>query len=173
MEINAVENHVMIEKAVPKRRIVRSDGALYVLMLVLVIGVIAAGNALNARLGLPPLFVQLVLYVILLAAGYFVYRHCLIAFRYALTNRMLSVDRIIGKKIRGDENIHLSDIVAIRPFSEIAGDAGKLRALYVNRKRDALAVTVFAGGKRYTLLMSPSEEFTGKLLAQWKTARKK
>lgn len=168
-----VENHVMIEKVAPKRRFVRSDGALYALMLALVFGVIVLGNALNTRWGLPRLFVQLGLYAVLLALGYWVYRRCLVTFRYALTNRMLSIDRIVGKKIRGDENIHLSDIVAVRPFAGMQDEPGKLRRLYVDKKRDALAVTVLAGGKRYTVLMSPSEEFAGKLMTQWKIARKK
>ena len=173
METSVVENHVMIEKAAPRRQFVRSDGALYVLMLALVVGVIVAGNVLSARWGLPRLYVQLSLYAVLIAAGYWVYRHCLVVFRYALTDRMLTIDRIVGKKVRNDENVHLCDIVALRPFDKTNRDTGKLRGLYVNRRRDALAVTVSAGGRRFTILMSPSEEFAGKLLTQWKTARKK
>ncbi len=173
MEASAVENHVMMEKAAPRRQFVRSDGALYVLMLVLVIGVIVAGNALSALWGLPRLYVQLALYAVLIAVGYWVYRRCLVVFRYSLTDRMLTIDRIVGKKMRNDENVHLCDIVALRPFDGTNRDTGKLRWLYVNRRRDTLAVTVSTGGRRFTILMSPSEEFAGKLLAQWKTARKK
>lgn len=173
VEEYVVENHVLMEKVTPTRQFVRSDGALYVLLIFLVLGIIMAGNALSVLWNLPRLFVQLTLYVILIGIGYFVYRKCLIGFRYSLTDRMLGIDRIVGKKSRPEAGVHLSDIVAIRPFGEVAEETGKVHGLYVNRKRDALAVIVSVGGKRQTLLINPSEEFTGKLMAQWKIARKK
>lgn len=168
-----IERHVALEKAVPKRRIVRSDGALYVLLLASVVLIIMAGNVLSSLWSIPRLPVQVALYAILLVIGYVVYRRCIVTFRYALTDRMLAVDRIVGRKERSEENVHLLDIVAIHPLQQARGALGKCRGLYVNSKRDALAVTVQAAGKRYTILMSPSEEFAGKLMAQWKTARKK
>ena len=173
MENSVVQNHVMGEKVEPARRFIRSDGALYALLLLLTLGVITAANALNALWALPRLAVQLTLYLILFGLGYFVYRRYLVCFYYTLTDRMFSVDRIVGKKRRGDESVHLADVVAIRPYPQAQGDLGKLRKLYVDNKGKTLALTVVAAGKRFTLLISPSQEFAGKLIAQWKTVRKK
>ncbi len=173
MENSVLQNHIMGEKAEPARRIIRSDGALYALLLLFTLGVIFLANAVSVLWNLPRLFVQLTLYLILFGLGYFVYRRYLVCFYYMLTDRMFTVDRIVGKKRRSDESVHLSDIVSIRPFRDAPGDLGKLRKLYVNNKRDTLALTVVAAGKRFTLLISPSQEFAGKLIEQWKTARKK
>ena len=171
MEQVKVERFVAMEVSAPKRRFVRSDAALYVLMLVAVLGVITAANALSARFNWPRLIVQVTLYVVLLALGYVVYRKFLMAYRYTLTERMLSVDRIVGKKERSESSVHLSDITAIRPYAERRGEAGKLRSLFMGKRADTLAVTVVAAGSRETLLLSPSADFCGKLIAQWKIAR--
>ena len=174
MENTRVENLVAMEKAAPKRRILRSDGALYVVLLIAVVGVIVAGHAISARWDLPRLYVQLTLYALLLAIGYLVYRHCLIVFRYTLTDRMFTVDRIVGRKQSNDVSVHLCDISSIRPWTAAqgTGETGKLRSLYNGRRADTLCVAVPIGGKRNRILISASEEFAGKLMAQWKTARK-
>ena len=172
MEEIRVETFIAMDRAVPKRHIARSDGALYALLLIAIIGIIVAGNALSYRFNLPRLFVQLTLYAVLLALGWFVYRYCLVSFRYTLTERMLRIERIVGKKERAEENVHLSDIAWIRRIAECSGDIGKTRSEYTGRKADALAVRVRAAAKEYTLVLSPSGEFTEKLVRQWKTARK-
>ena len=171
MESIQVENYICSETAVPKRHIVRSDGALYVALLALVMGIILCGNAVSARWDLPRFYVQLVLYAILIGIGYLVYRFCLVSFQYTLTTRMLTVNRVVGKKVRPEANVHLSDIVSVRPFAE-AGEMKRPRSVFTGRKRDSLAVTVAAGGQRYTLLLSPTDGFLEKLKAQWKIERK-
>ena len=172
MEEIRVENLVAMETSSPKRRLIRSDGALYALLLVAVIGIIVAGNALNSRWNLPRLYVQGTLYAVLLLLGWLVDRYCLIGFRYTLTERMLRVERLVGKKVRADENVHLSDIAWIRPAASCAGDIEKPRRVYTGRRADALAAQVCLAAKRYTLLVSASPEFTEKLIRQWKIARK-
>ncbi|MEG1524306.1 MAG: hypothetical protein RRZ24_00490 [Clostridia bacterium] len=172
MEEVYVEDFICSEKIAPKRKFIRSDGALYAVLLIAVIGIIVAGNTLSVVWMLPRFYVQLTLYIILLGMGYLVYRFCLVIYGYTLTNRMLVVDRIIGKKVRSDENVHLSDIVSIRPLEKADGELGKCRALYLGRRREALAVTVCTRGRRYTILISPSEAFAGKLIKQWKIERK-
>lgn len=168
-----VQNLVFMERAEPRRRFIRSDGALYVLLLIFVFGVILSGNYVSARYEVPRFFVQLTLYALLLGLGYWLYRTQLVAFRYTVTDRMLSVTRLVGKKERADAHIRLSDIVSIRPFAELdAAKAGKLQRVYVGRRADALAVTYAAGGARSTLLLSPSEENTRKLIAAWKSSLK-
>jgi hypothetical protein len=172
MEEYPVENLVCSEKVMPKRRFLRSDGALYVVLLICVFAIILTGNALSAAWDLPRFYVQVTLYAILICIGYVVYRKCLLAFRYALTDRMLCVDRLVGKKEKFDECVHLSDITSIRPMGAETSDPGKYRALYTGSRKQAMAVTACTAGRKTTLLISPSEEFAGKLMEQWKIARK-
>ncbi len=171
MENERIENLVCMEKSEPKRRFVRSDGALYVLLLMAVIGIIVAGNALSDRWQLPRLFVQLSLYAILLAIGWLVYRYCLVSFRYTLTQRMFRVERIVGRKERAEENVHLSDIAWIRLAADPACDIRRARRVYTGKRKNTLAVGIRAA-KQYTLLISPSDELKEKLIRQWKIARK-
>lgn len=167
-----VENLIGTDRAEPKKRVLMTDGALYVVLLVAVIGMIVAGNAVSALLELPRILVQIVLYAILLTIGYLVYRYRLLAFRYVLTERMLYVERVVGQKTRSEAQAHLSDIESIRPFSEETEGAGKRLGLYTGARKDALALCVRENGVRRTLLISPSAEFAGKLTEQWKKQRK-
>ena len=69
MDENDMHILICMENAAPKPRIIRSAGALYVILLLLVVGVIAAANALNERLSIPRGYVQIALYAVLLFAG--------------------------------------------------------------------------------------------------------
>jgi len=160
-----------METIEPKRKIVRSNGALYVLLLLLVIGVITAGNLLSERWDLPRAIVQITLYVLLLVLGWAVYRYCLTSFRYTLTDRLLSVERVVGRKERADECVHLSDITRIGPYDKERETGRRARRLYVNGRKDALAVHVRGAGGGRTLLINPGAEFREKLVSQWKSAR--
>ena len=168
-----VENLVFLERAEPKRRFVRSDGALYVLLLIFVLGVILLGNRLAERLDWPRFYVQISLYVLLLAAGYWIYRTQLTAFRYMVTDRMLTVTRLVGKKERADAHVHLSDIKSIKPYAQLSeADEGKRLRLYTGRRADSVAVTVAEGGTKRILLLSLTGENRGKLIAAWKSSLK-
>ena len=166
-----IETLICTDMAEPKKRILTSDGALYVVLLIAVIGIIVAGNALSAWLDLPRLIVQIVLYAVLLVIGYLVYRYRLLAFRYVLTERMLYVERAVGRKRKNEEQTHLSSIELLRPYSE-ADAAGKLLKLYTGRQSDALMLRTREGGLLRTILISPSEEFRSKLTELWKNQRK-
>lgn len=166
-----MEDHICMEKAEPRRRFIRSDGVLYVLLLAAVVVIIMAGYRLSAAWNLPRALVQLTLYALLVGLGYLVYRKCLLTFRYTLTDRMLRVDQLVGKKEKPCEAVHLSDIVSVK--ADGAGEeTGKLRSLYQGSRKEALAVTVQERTRRITLLISPSEGFRKKFIEQWKTARK-
>lgn len=168
-----IENHIFMERAEPKRRFVRSDGALYVLLLICVFGVILLGNWLGAKYDLARFYVQISMYVLLLAAGYWVYRTQLVAFRYALTDRMLNVTRLVGRKERAEAHLHLSDITSVKPYAEAEkANLGKLRRLYAGTGQDLTAIVCREGGKTQTLLISLSKENLGKLIAAWKKSLK-
>ena len=173
MESETVQTYLSMERSEPKRRILRSDGALYLAVLLGVLAVIWGANALSSRYDWPRLYVQLSLYAVLIGLMFVLYRKCLLVFRYTLTDRMLSVERMVGKKCKPEESVHLSDITAIRPVSEAGGALPKPRGCFTGRRRDALAVTVREPARTFTLLLSPSDPFTASLTAQWKISRKK
>lgn len=163
----AVDDYVCMYRAEPQKRFLSSGGALYAALLLGVIGAIMLTNALSARWHWPRAPVQITLYALLLALAGLVYRYRLTAFRYVLTKRALTIDRVVGSKVTGDIRVRLSDVAAIRPYAEGPGE-GRLVMLYTGRRRDALALCLSENGQRRTLLISPSEEFKGKLIEQWK-----
>lgn len=166
-----MDDYICMDRAEPKKRFLSSGGALYAALLLAVIGVIMLANALSRYWNWPRAIVQISLYALLLALAWLVYRFRLVSFRYVLTSRALSVDRVVGRKIRHEASLRLADIRSIRPVSEETGE-GKRLPLYTGRRRDALALAASENGQRRTLLVSPSEEFTEKLIAQWKSQRK-
>ncbi len=171
MEAENVQTYICMERSEPKRRILRSDGALYLAVLAGVLAVIIGANALSSRYQWPRLFVQLTLYVVLLAVMYVIYRCCMLSFRYTLTDRMLSVERLVGKKCKPEESVHLRDVVAICPVAEATAALQAPRGVYTGRRRDTLAVTVCEPKRTFTLLISPTNEFADKLIKQWKRNR--
>lgn len=164
-----VENLIMLERAEPKKRILASTGALYAALLIGVILVIVLGNDISARFHWPRIIVQLLLYGLLAALGYLIYRFRLTSFRYTLTERMLRIDRIVGVREVSQQRVRLADIRSIRRVSKHSPAAGgRVSRLYIGRKRDALALSYRADGGAGTLLLSPSEEFCDQLVQAWK-----
>jgi hypothetical protein len=173
MEENNVHSLIATETVEPKRRPIRSLGALYVVMLLLVVGVIAAGNALSAHWNVPRIYIQLTMYAILLALGWYAYRFYLTSFCYTLTDRLFAIERVVGKKQRADECIRLGDITRIQPFDRENTDGAKVKNLSARAKADSLAVTVRDAKGTRILLVSPGDEFAEQLAVQWKSERKK
>jgi len=172
MEETQVHSFIGMEVVEPKRGPIRSAGTLYAVLLLLVVGVIVAGNALSANWSVPRVFVQITLYALLLAIGWYVYRYFLTAFRYTLTDRVFAVERVVGKKERADVGMHLADIVKIVPAEQLDGTEGKRKNLSARPKKDSVAVVIRARPGNRVFIVSPSEEFLEKLTAQWKIARK-
>ena len=107
--------------------------------------------------------------VILFAAAVFVYRRYLVEYRYILTDRMISIDQVVGKKIRNAELLHLSDILSITEGEW--GQRGVRRLASYGRDR-YLSLIVQNAGKKYEVLISPTSFLEEKLLETWKTAKK-
>lgn len=170
-----VEQLLCMERAEPKRRILVSDGALYATLLLAVIAVITLGNALSRRFDWPQAVVQVSLYALLLALGWLVYRYGLVSFRYTLTEHALYIERVIGKRIKAEAHISLEDIECIRPCREAYDNGtGKGLPLYTGRRRDAWLLHVQGRGREPggAFILSPSDNFTGKLINQWKSLQK-
>jgi hypothetical protein len=166
-----VDDFIGMYRTEARKRFLASDGALYVALLLAVIAVILLANALSTRYDWPRALVQISLYALLLVCGYLIYRYRLLGFRYTLTARVLSIERIVGQKTRREMRLRLQDIESIRPCREDAPE-GRRSALYTGPRRDAWTIRLKTDGARRAVIISPSGEFAGKLLEQWKSLKK-
>lgn len=168
-----INEELYTETVEPAKRIIRSDVLLYVVVVAVVFAAILLVSALIVLLQLPELVSQLVLFAALLAFGWRLYRVRLLSYRYTLTARMLSVDRIVGRKQRPELAVHLADITHIRPFSALPdGEGGKRERLYLGSKASTTAITYRVAGSPATLLLSLSDGMRKKLIEQWKIVRR-
>lgn len=170
---NDVQNLICMENAAPKPRVIRSAGALYVALLLLAIGSIAAANALEEHLRIPRKYSQIAFYALLLGLGLYIYRFRLTAFRYTLTDRFFSIDRLAGRNEREEERLPLSDIIDIGmiiPESRFRVRLGAIRNRSFLPKMKSTAIRYRDNGEERILLVSPGDEMLEKLTAQWKNA---
>ena len=161
------------EDIVPLKRFIRSDFLFFVIVAVLVIAVILIASAFQVLFQIPRIFVQIVLYVFLCLFAVWLYKKRLVVYRYKLTERMLSVERVTGKRARPDQQIHLSDIVRIGPYEKLSGEnPDKEYRAFHGKKKDATALLYQNGKKTDMLLITPSREMQEIILKQWKKARR-
>ena len=173
MDENDVQNLICMENASPKPRVIRSKGALYVVLLLLAVGSIAAANALEERLQIPREYPQIALYALLLGAGWYIYRFRLTAFRYTLTDRAFTIDRLNGQSGRAEERILLSEILQVEGFASNQGSKtwiGAIRNRSVLPRRKSTLIRYRDGGEELALLISPSEALLEQLNEQWQIA---
>ena len=149
------------ERNAPKRTIVRSDGALYILLLLLVFGAIAMSHLLAKEFGINRLYVQLGLYAILLVVGYVIYRLRLIDYLYELTDRELIVTQAVGSKQKRFAVIPFDAMLEIGAFRE--SDAKPAPCAYRGKKTQTTAVWYTEAGERYVLLLNASDVLKEKL----------
>lgn len=175
MDENDVQNLICMENASPKARVIRSKGALYVVLLLLAIGSIAAANALEERLQIPREYPQIALYALLLALGWYIYRFRLTTFRYTLTDRVFAIDRLTGQSERAEERFLLSDIFYIEAYAQAHSNGSRLKAIR-NRsilpRRMSTVIRYRDDATERVLLISPSESLLEQLNEQWLIAVK-
>lgn len=170
---NDVQNLICMENAAPKPRLIRSAGALYVVLLLLAIGSIAAANALEEHLRIPREYSQIAFYALLLGLGLYIYRFRLTAFRYTLTDLYFSIDRLTGRSEKSEERLPLSDITYIGVFTPDEGFGirrGAIRNRSILPVKKSTAIRYRENGEERILLISPGEEMLEKLTAQWENA---
>lgn len=168
-----VQNYIYYDEIEPKKRIIRNDVIFFVVLLLAVLGSMFLASFLQAYFGWSMVIVQLSLYAILAVLIILLYRYRLLSYGYLLTERMFSVSKIVGKKIRPDQSMHLSDIRRICGYNELKGDEGKKYSTFHGKREDTTALCCRVNGTSYVLLISPTEEMKEKLLDQWKKARQK
>ncbi len=149
------------ERNTAKRRIIRSDGALYLLLLLLTFGLVALTYVLAQRLQINRLYLQIGLYAVLLAVGYAVYRLRLVDYLYELTDQALVVSQTVGNKQKRIAEIPFSAIEEIGAYRK--DDAVQAISAYRGKKDEATAIWFREDGNRQILLLNASETLKEKL----------
>ena len=171
MDENAVITLIAMETIAPKRKVTRSAGAIYIILIVLIIGCMSAGNLLYDLLGIPRYVTQPILYAGIAFAGYFIYRRNYLRYRYTLTDDMLALEQIGGSEERTIAAIDLAHINNIHQNKLKQKNAGK--AVYANLppRKNITWVLVSEDGKETRYAISASDEFIGKLNEQWQQVK--
>ena len=163
---------IATELAAPEKRYIRSEGALYALLVLGALAVIGLGNRLQAVLDLPPVLVQGILYALLIGLGWWVMRHRLTSYRYTLTDKAFFVTRLAGRSERLMAEIPLEAIEYAGPYDE-----AKLKALgcrmganvRTGKIENTTMLLYWEGGALQCLCLSAGEKLKGKLTEPWKS----
>ena len=135
MEENDVINLIAMETAEPKRKLNRSAGAIYAVLIALILGVIMLANFLYMKWQIPRFAVQPALYAAIAICGVIVYRRNYISFRYTLTDRMLAIEKIAGNREQTMIAVSLEDIRSIACYqprnSREASDDQRVESAFI------------------------------------------
>jgi len=169
MDENAVVKLRAMETATPKWRIARSAGAVYIMLIALMIGCISIANLLYASWQIPRQITQPVLYALIAICGLYLYRRHYICYRYTLTDDLFAIERVGGKMEKTIAVIALEDILAILPFAEKRTISGKTIHASLPPKETQMFVNVKNGDGEITYSISTSQDFIHQLTAQWQS----
>lgn len=160
------------EVAAPQKKYIRSEGALYALLVLGALGIIGFGNRLQALLDLPPVLVQGTMYGLLIGLGYWVMRYKLTSHRYTLTDRAFFVTRLTGRSEKLIAEVPLDAIEYAGPY-----DGAKLKALgcrmgpnvRTGKLEETTMLLYREDGALQCLCLSAGETMKGKLTEPWKS----
>jgi hypothetical protein len=168
MEENSVISLIAMETAEPKHKLNRSAGAIYVMLLALILGAISLTNLLESRWQVPRNLAQPALYAALAICGWLIYRRNYISYRYTLTDRVFAIEQIAGNRERTILAAPLSEIRGIYEFNGAAANRPKTINASVLPRRKSVFVEWRENGTGIAFKISPSESFLQKLTAQWR-----
>ena len=162
---------IATEVVSPEKKHIRSEGALYALLVVGALLAIGLGNRLQQLLDLPPVLVQGTLYTLLIGFGYWTVRYRLTSFRYTLTDRAFFVTKLAGKSEKLLVEVPLEAIEYAGPY-----DGAKLKELgcrmghsvRVGRIEDTTMLLYREEGALQALCLSAGDILKGKLTEPWK-----
>lgn len=166
MDADDVQTLLAMETAEPKRRLIRSSGALYTVLILLVFGAIAAANALNTRFDVPRAAVEIPLNVLILLYGWHARRTDLTSCRYTLTNRVFAVERIVGGRERLSAAVDISDIIEVTTAEQAAKTGIPAANWSLRPAREASALRIRGEKGDRIWLVSASADFLEKLAKQ-------
>ena len=156
----------------PKERI-KSDVALYAVVAAGALVLVTMVSYVFIKLEWNILFAEALLVLLFIVITLTLYRKRLVSYRYTLTDRMLSVDRVVGKKVTPEVSVHLSSISYIKPFPEVpVTDRRNMEQFYHGKREEARGISYRMAGMMHTLLISMSEDFRAELVQKWKAAKK-
>ena len=162
MDESSIVDLIAIETDTPKHRITRSAGAIYAVLILLIIGCISLGNLLYDQLQISRYITQPALYLFLAAGGYLLYRRNFIRFRYTLTNESLAIEQI-GRVETNLAAIPLNDIISVQEAKTGEKPTGRtIRATLAPISR-ATRVQARVEGMEITYAIGASEAFIHQL----------
>ena len=151
----SISEYLHTETSEPKHRLIRNSSALYLLLILCAFGCIALSSWLSARFGTSRLVFQILLYLLIIGAGYLIYRRYLLSYRYTVTTKELIVDQIVGGKQKNIVTVPLDSIIRVGGPEQIEID--KVENAYLGKKADALMVVYGQDQKTCALFLSASE----------------
>lgn len=170
MDENAIITLIAIETVAPKRRFTRSTGAIYIILIALIIGSMSAGNLLYERLSIPRYVTQPILYAVVAVVGYLVYRRNYLRFRYTLTTNTLAIEQIGGSEEKTLAAIDLALIQQIEHYPIKQKRKAKTIYAYLPPRKNITWVLAKEDGDETRYAISASDEFIDQLKEQWRLA---
>jgi membrane protein YdbS with pleckstrin-like domain len=167
MEENTFVNLLAIETAAPRWRITRSVGAIYIWLIVLMIGCISIGNLMYQNWQIPRYITQPILYAIIGIVAFFLYRRHYICFRYTVTDDQLAIEQIGGSKEKIVAAISLTDITTIDMEQERKQKRGRMIDASLPPKKDAIWIFTQDRDEDIIYTISASNEFVQELKKAW------
>ncbi len=152
---------VHTERTEPKRGIVRTDGALYVLLLLGTFAAIFLSRLLADRLGVNKLYVQIGLYAVLLGTGYWIYRTRLVDYLYELYDTDLRITQIVGKKQKQLLVVPLETVTEVGAYRKT--DAKPDQCTFHGAREKTTAVWYRKDGELRVVCMNASDALKRKL----------
>ena len=149
------------ERSEPKRRFIRTDGALYLVLLAGAFLAIFLSRLLADRLGISRLYVQIGLYAVLLGAGYLIYRIRLIDYIYELYDAEFCAVQAVGQKRKTILSVPLAEIGGIGPYRKT--DARPAVRTFHGARKNTTAIWFERDGRRYVACVSVSDTMKEKL----------
>lgn len=152
---------VHTERTEPKRRLIRSDGALYVLLLLGTFGAIVLSHVLADRLHIHKLYVQIGLYAVLLGTGYWIYRARLVDYLYELYDTELKIIQAVGNRTKPILTVPLAAVTEVGTYRKT--DAAPEQRTFHGAREKTTAVWFTRDGKPRVLCLNASDALKTKL----------
>jgi len=152
---------VHTERTEPKRRFIRTDGALYVLLLLGTFAAVFLSYLLADKLGINKLYVQIGLYAILLGTGYWIYRTRLVDYLYELYDTELRITQIVGKKQKLLVTVPLAEATEVGAYRK--ADAKTDQRTFHGAREKTTAVWYRKDGEQRVVCMNASDALKRKL----------
>ena len=167
MEENTFVNLLAIETAAPRWRITRSVGAIYISLIVLMIGCISVGNLLYQNWQIPRQITQPILYAIIGIFAFFLYRRHYICFRYTVTDDQLAIEQIGGSKEKIVAVISLREITAIETAQKRKQKRARMIDASLPPRKNAIWILTRDRERDVIYAIRASNEFVQELEKTW------